>query len=35
VVIFDRNGVLVDSEPSTTAIVTQEFMRAGFALMPM
>jgi HAD superfamily hydrolase (TIGR01509 family) len=34
VVIFDCNGVLVDSEPLATAIVSQEFMRAGFALTP-
>ena len=31
-VIFDCNGVLVDSEPLATAIVSQEFMRAGFPL---
>jgi HAD superfamily hydrolase (TIGR01509 family) len=34
VVIFDCNGVLVDSEPLATAIVSQEFMRAGFPLTP-
>jgi HAD superfamily hydrolase (TIGR01509 family) len=34
VVNFDCNGVLVDSEPLATAIVSQEFMRAGFALTP-
>jgi len=34
VVIFDCNGVLVDSEPLATAVVSQEFMRAGFALTP-
>jgi len=34
VVIFDCNGVLVDSEQLATAIVSQEFMRAGFALTP-
>jgi HAD superfamily hydrolase (TIGR01509 family) len=34
VVIFDCNGVLVDSEPLATAIVSQEFMRAGLALTP-
>jgi HAD superfamily hydrolase (TIGR01509 family) len=34
VVIFDCNGVLVDSEPLATAIVSQEFIRAGFALTP-
>ncbi len=33
-VIFDCNGVLVDSEPLATAIVSQEFMRAGFPLSP-
>ncbi len=33
-VIFDCNGVLVDSEPLATEIVSQEFMRAGFALTP-
>lgn len=33
-VIFDCNGVLVDSEPLATAIVSQEFMRAGFPLAP-
>jgi HAD superfamily hydrolase (TIGR01509 family) len=34
VVIFDCNGVLVDSEPLVTATVSREFMRAGFALTP-
>jgi HAD superfamily hydrolase (TIGR01509 family) len=34
VVIFDCNGVLVDSEPLATQIVSQEFMRAGFRLTP-
>jgi HAD superfamily hydrolase (TIGR01509 family) len=34
VVIFDCNGVLVDSEPLATAIVSEEFMRAGFPLTP-
>jgi HAD superfamily hydrolase (TIGR01509 family) len=34
VVIFDCNGVLVDSEPLATAIVSQEFMRAGFPVTP-
>jgi len=34
VVIFDCNGVLVDSEPLATAVVSREFMRAGFALTP-
>jgi HAD superfamily hydrolase (TIGR01509 family) len=33
-IIFDCNGVLVDSEPLATAIVSQEFMRAGFNLTP-
>jgi HAD superfamily hydrolase (TIGR01509 family) len=33
-VIFDCNGVLVDSEPLATAIVSQEFMRVGFPLTP-
>ena len=33
-VIFDCNGVLVDSEPLAAAIVSQELMRAGFALTP-
>ena len=30
-VIFDCNGVLVDSEPLASTVVSQEFMRAGFA----
>jgi HAD superfamily hydrolase (TIGR01509 family) len=34
VVIFDCNGVLVDSEPLSTAIVSEAFMRAGFHLTP-
>jgi HAD superfamily hydrolase (TIGR01509 family) len=34
VVIFDCNGVLVDSEPLATQIVSQQFLRAGFALTP-
>jgi HAD superfamily hydrolase (TIGR01509 family) len=34
VIIFDCNGVLVDSEPLATSIVSQEFMRAGFNLTP-
>jgi haloacid dehalogenase-like hydrolase len=34
VVIFDCNGVLVDSEPLATTVVSQEFMRAGFSLTP-
>jgi HAD superfamily hydrolase (TIGR01509 family) len=33
-VIFDCNGVLVESEQLATAVVSQEFMRAGFALSP-
>ena len=33
-VIFDCNGVLVDSEPLATAIMSQEFTRAGFPLTP-
>ncbi len=33
-VIFDCNGVLVDSEPLATAIVSHEFMRAGFRVTP-
>lgn len=33
-VIFDCNGVLVDSEALSTAIVSQEFIRAGFQLTP-
>ena len=33
-VIFDCNGVLVDSEPLATAIVSQEFMRIGILLTP-
>ena len=33
-VIFDCNGVLVDSETLSTSIVSQEFNRAGFALTP-
>ena len=33
-VIFDCNGVLVDSEPLATAIISQEFIRAGFPLTP-
>jgi HAD superfamily hydrolase (TIGR01509 family) len=34
VIIFDCNGVLVDSEQLATAVVSQEFIRAGFALTP-
>lgn len=33
-VIFDCNGVLVDSETLSTAIVSQEFIKAGFGLTP-
>ena len=33
-VIFDCNGVLVDSERLATAVVSQEFMRVGFPLPP-
>jgi len=33
-VIFDCNGVLVDSESLATAVVSQEFIRAGFGLTP-
>lgn len=33
-VIFDCNGVLVDSEPLAAQVASQEFMRAGFALTP-
>ncbi len=33
-IIFDCNGVLVDSEPLAVSVVSQEFMRAGFALTP-
>lgn len=33
-VIFDCNGVLVDSEPLATAVISQALMRAGFALTP-
>ena len=33
-VIFDCNGVLVDGEPLATAVVSEEFMRAGFPLTP-
>ena len=33
-VIFDCNGVLVESEQLATAVVSQEFMRAGFTLTP-
>ncbi|MBV9556578.1 MAG: HAD-IA family hydrolase [Pseudolabrys sp.] len=33
-IIFDCNGVLVESEQLATAVVSEEFMRAGFALTP-
>ena len=33
-VIFDCNGVLVDSEPLAAQVASREFMRAGFALTP-
>ncbi|MEI7804681.1 MAG: HAD-IA family hydrolase [Hyphomicrobiales bacterium] len=33
-VIFDCNGVLVDSEPLATSVAAQEFMRAGFPITP-
>lgn len=33
-VIFDCNGVLVDSEPLVADVVSREFTRAGFALTP-
>lgn len=33
-VIFDCNGVLVDSEPLANAILSEEFTRAGFLLTP-
>ena len=31
-VIFDCNGVLVDSEPLATAVVANEFQRVGIPL---
>jgi HAD superfamily hydrolase (TIGR01509 family) len=34
VVIFDCNGVLVDSERLATAVASEEFIRAGFNLPP-
>jgi HAD superfamily hydrolase (TIGR01509 family) len=34
VVIFDCNGVLVDSEPLAAAVLSEEFMRAGFSITP-
>lgn len=33
-VIFDCNGVLVDSEPIAAAVAAREFNRAGFPLTP-
>jgi HAD superfamily hydrolase (TIGR01509 family) len=33
-VVFDCNGVLVDSEALAAQVASQEFMRAGFALTP-
>ena len=33
-VIFDCNGVLVDSEPLAAQVASREFMRVGFALTP-
>lgn len=33
-VIFDCNGVLVDSEPIAAAVIAQEFDRAGFPVTP-
>ena len=33
-VIFDCNGVLVDSEPIAASVVAQEFCRAGFMMTP-
>jgi HAD superfamily hydrolase (TIGR01509 family) len=34
VVIFDCNGVLVDSEPLVTSTVSRAFVRAGFNITP-
>ncbi len=34
VIIFDCNGVLVDSEPIAAAAAAQEFTRAGFPITP-
>ena len=34
VVIFDCNGVLVDSEPIAARVAAEEFTRAGFAIAP-
>lgn len=33
-IIFDCNGVLVDSEPIVAAVVAEEFNRAGFRVTP-
>ncbi len=33
-VIFDCNGVLIDSEPIAAAVAAEEFTRAGFPLTP-
>jgi HAD superfamily hydrolase (TIGR01509 family) len=33
-VIFDCNGVLVDSEPIAASVVAHEFSRAGFVMTP-
>jgi len=33
-VIFDCNGVLVDSEPIAASVVAEEFLRAGFMMTP-
>ena len=33
-IIFDCDGVLVDSEPIAAAVAAEEFTRAGFALTP-
>ena len=34
VIIFDCNGVLVDSEPIAAAVAAEEFTRIGIALTP-
>ncbi|MEA2938018.1 MAG: hypothetical protein QOC56_1522 [Alphaproteobacteria bacterium] len=34
VIIFDCNGVLVDSEPIAASVAAQEFVRAGIPLTP-
>lgn len=33
-IVFDCNGVLVDSEPLAAAVLSDEFMRAGFSITP-